>query len=133
MTILVRSISDNISKNLYEIKFNFLIISFVVIMYLFNIFYLKYIDKYCFFIFFNCYFNDILAGTLIISIINFLYLTIDKHFIELKQIFFIVLIVGLIWEYCPFLPEDSIADVYDLIAYQVGGLLYREIYRVIEG
>lgn len=74
--------------------------------------------------FFNCYFNDILAGILFPAYANIL-----LHFAQKRMTWPIVLLFmlfwGIFWEYAvPLFVRTATSDVWDLAAYEAGALFY---------
>ena len=76
----------------------------------------------------TCYFNDILAGVLIISYTNFIlsfYNGGSKEIRSIKYIELLVLVCGLFWEYIsPIFRTDQVTDPIDILAYLAGGIIY---------
>ena len=74
----------------------------------------------------NCYLNDIIAGTLIFALINFILLiAYSKKITRLLTIITIILGIGLFWEYAPHvIKQNAVTDILDIVAYEVGGCIY---------
>lgn len=76
--------------------------------------------------FLSCYFNDILAGTVLIAIANILLLLLTG----LGPLPFwaaccLLLFCGVVWEcLAPGLKPSAVFDPWDFLAYQCGGCLY---------
>lgn len=65
------------------------------------------------------------------SYANLLLLTVRKKVVSLKGILFIVIPAGMIWEFfAPFIKPSTTTDLYDLLCYVIGGVLYYFIVKV---
>ena len=110
---------------------NLFLILFFISLYILNQKYLKYNLDLCFF---RYHFNDILAGGIIITYVNLLFIFLRKPQYCLRQFWIIVcvnIVIGFFWEFItPFYRPDSITDPYDLVAYTSGGCLYYTIINV---
>lgn len=77
-------------------------------------------------IFFNNYFNDILAPIVYLSYLNIISLILVKK--ELKSpliIFSIIIICSFFWEFVAlFVKQGSVFDPIDVISYFIGGLIF---------
>lgn len=75
--------------------------------------------------FMSCYFNDIIGSIAFIAYCN---IFIEMHGSYLNNLFYIVsllFVCGLFWEYVtPLFRSDTVADLFDLIAYMCGGFIY---------
>ncbi len=113
---------------IFFIKCNFIIIVIGTILYFVNNIFIKKISAGVAYLnyFINCYFNDILAGTIIIALINIiLILFINKKINKLIYIFLLLLVIGYFWEYVPnLIKENAITDICDIVAYEIGGFIY---------
>lgn len=75
--------------------------------------------------FFQCYFNDCICPLFFLSYSNILLLTTGRKWVSLKSILIVCIGCGLIWEFIgPILKEASTTDVWDIVCYVGGGLLY---------
>ena len=75
--------------------------------------------------FFTCYFNDILAGFIIIAFANLLLSYKRKSVTRLLYIEVICWIAGVFWEYYPrYANIQATFDLIDIVAYSVGGLVF---------
>lgn len=84
--------------------------------------------------FFSGYFNDILAGCLILAFVNLL-LTIAKlpALQYLLPCLIFIFICGLFWELVtPLYLARSVGDPWDIAAYLAGGLLWYLLRRFIK-
>lgn len=76
--------------------------------------------------FLTCYFNDILAGIVLLAITSILLLAAGRP--PLKKwahSALLLLAAGLVWEcLAPFWKPGAVFDWWDFAAYQAGGLLY---------
>ena len=83
-----------------------------------NVFILGYICK--------CHLNDFIGGIVFCSYINTILIlnnkkTIDKYY----QLFIIMIIVSIIWEYvAPLILSYSVSDKWDILAYMLGTTTY---------
>lgn len=74
----------------------------------------------------NCYLNDIIAGTLIMALINtILLIAYSKKITHILTIVTIIFGIGVFWEYAPhIIKQNSVSDILDIIAYEAGGYIY---------
>ena len=81
----------------------------------------------------QCYFNDILAGVVILAYSNLLFIVVRKEehsFRSLIRILFFVFIAGMFWEFiAPMFRRDSVSDLGDIMAYLIGGITYWAMIR----
>jgi len=125
------SIGNRTCSNRYLVIINVIITLLGVGLYAINQMYLKdHLEVK----FFHCYFNDILAGLLIIAYINLLFILVEKSQYCLKRLWSILavnVVIGFFWEFItPFYRHNSITDNYDLFAYIFGGSLYYIVIKV---
>lgn len=107
-------------------NFNICIFCCAVLAYFFNELFLKKYTSGAVLYFFVCYFNDILAGVLMLSFTNYL-LVCSKHSLisSFLHIIIFILICSVFWEFAhTFLPTGGIFDPYDFVAYSFGGIFY---------
>lgn len=108
----------------------------VLFLYALNRFYLKnvivipaisYILK--------CHFNDFLGGIFIIAYINLILEHSNYRHYRVDTVSMavtITIICGIFWEYvAPFFLHQGVSDVYDVIAYVLGGITYLLLWRVV--
>lgn len=80
------------------------------------------------------YFNDAVCGCLIISYANIVLDCYEKEVNWLNSIYSIIVfnaICGVFWEYViPCFREERVSDFKDIIAYVLGGIVYRICYKV---
>ena len=95
-------------------------------LYAINQIILKKITKGYIHLFMVSYFNDLVAGLLIIDIWNIVMILVGyKRTNRLFQIAIINLLIGLFWEYSPNLfRKEAVSDVLDIVAYEIGGVIY---------
>jgi len=76
--------------------------------------------------FLTCYFHDILAGILIVSLTNLLLKQLRLPPLgSFGTVSCFVLLCGLFWEYVtPLYLPRAVSDPWDLLAYWGGGLIY---------
>lgn len=79
----------------------------------------------------RCHLNDFIGGIVFTGYVNLLLESGNrKPLRKLRQILLLMLIAGISWEYViPVFIHRGTADFYDIIAYELGGLLYWEIFR----
>ncbi|WP_172369514.1 hypothetical protein [Sporosarcina jiandibaonis] len=94
-------------------------------MYLLNKFFMRDLLNWSFG---NNYLNDVLAGILIVGIVNALSIIGNQSrllLIRLPRILFFLFFCGMFWEYItPLYIFYSISDPYDVAAYMFGGFCY---------
>ncbi|WP_210469302.1 hypothetical protein [Sporosarcina sp. 6E9] len=80
------------------------------------------------------YLNDVLAGLLIVGIVNILSIYGNQRrllLIKLPRILVFTLLCGMFWEYVtPVYLHYSVSDPFDVAAYMFGGLCYWIIIRM---
>ena len=105
-----------------KINKDIIILIICLILYVINQLFLKKIGI----LFFNNYFNDLLAVPLYFSIINLISLQIsNKEINSLKTLFFITIILSFLGEYVAiFLRKGSVTDYWDILCYFIGMLIY---------
>lgn len=77
-------------------------------------------------IFLDSYFNDILAGCIIVAIVNLL-LSFGRINPSVKPLpcLGLCLVCGLVWEYVtPLYKPSAVCDLWDIAAYMIGGLIW---------
>lgn len=75
--------------------------------------------------FMSCYFNDTIGGITFIAYCNIVFSFYNRKMIKLWQIELILFFAGLFWEYVtPIFRNNTVSDMWDVIAYMIGGLLY---------
>ena len=100
------------------------------LLYLINKYYLRMVFYYPFFRF---YFNDVLAGIVILAYSNIVISLSNVKFnlYSLKNIIVFNLVIGLFWEYVtPLYYSKSTGDPLDVVAYVVGGIVYYLIIKI---
>ena len=100
------------------------------LLYLINKHYLRMVFYYPFFRF---YFNDVLAGIVILAYSNIVISLSNVKFnlYSLKNIIVFNLVIGLFWEYVtPLYYSKSTGDPLDVVAYVVGGIVYYLIIKI---
>jgi uncharacterized membrane protein YdjX (TVP38/TMEM64 family) len=84
--------------------------------------------------FYQCYFNDLLAPVFLLSLIVIMFGMFE---LEIKQYYLFILIgmiAGLCWEYIiPMIKQSSISDVNDLICYFIGINIFYILKRIDAG
>lgn len=83
-------------------------------------------------IFFQGYFNDLLAPILLLAFSNFLLSFYEKEW-KGKNIYIVIVICGIYWEFItPLYKKDSVCDVLDMIMYIGGASIYSLLRFLIE-
>ncbi|MCZ2257801.1 hypothetical protein [Sporosarcina sp. G11-34] len=104
----------------------------VLLLYIVNRLYLKNVLGWSFI---QNHFNDVLAGMLIVAVVNVLAMLGDQRkllLIRFMRILLFTFVCGLFWEYVtPLYVSYSVSDRFDVLAYMTGGLLYWGIIRII--
>lgn len=81
--------------------------------------------------FYQCYFNDLLAPVFLLSLIVIMFGMFE---LEIKHYYLFILIgmiAGLCWEYIiPMIKQSSISDVNDLICYFIGINIFYILKRI---
>lgn len=112
-------------KNNKNIPIDILLILLTSILYIVNKAVLKHIFNGVYRYFFVCYFNDLICPLFFLSYANLLLMIVKKNIKSFKDILFLIVPAGLVWEYlAPFLNPSATADVYDLLCYFAGSVLY---------
>lgn len=79
--------------------------------------------------FLNCYFDDILGNVLFLLLIALAWVHFKPQFqIRLYHVLLLNIVCGLFWEYITPLYRTSTSDIWDVVAYMVGGLLFWYIF-----
>ena len=75
--------------------------------------------------FFICYLNDLICPLFFLSYSNILLYAVDKEIFTLCKVIFICFLCGLIWEFfAPVLKPNSTPDLFDILCYVLGGIIY---------
>lgn len=113
------------------------IVSFgVLLLYSLNRFYLKKaVNVPIITYLLKCHFNDWLGGILIIAYINGI-LNLSRYrghqIATLKAAILTTILCGIVWEYItPYLFHRGTSDIYDVIAYVIGGMTYILLYHTV--
>lgn len=73
----------------------------------------------------SCYFNDFIGSLTFMSYCNIILSLRGWKVYRLWQILLILSGCGIVWEVLtPMFRKNSVADVWDIVAYLLGGLLY---------
>lgn len=81
-----------------------------------------------------CYFNDCIGAITFIAYCNIVMCFSKKKLEKLWQIELILFGCGLFWEIItPIYRNDTVTDIFDIVAYMIGGLLYTFIVRKFGG
>ena len=111
---------------------NIILIITVLALYFLNNTYFKHATSGIVQHMFICHFNDLICPSFLMSYANLLLLTVGKRVVSLKGILFIIIPAGLIWEFfAPFIKPSTTTDLYDLLCYVIGGVLYYFIVKTV--
>lgn len=81
--------------------------------------------------FMNWYFNDIVGACGYCSYCDYASVLFTEKSLTRYSLFLLILISGIVWEYItPMFREDTISDVYDIVAYIIGAGIYIVIRNV---
>ena len=113
------------------IQWSLLVGTAALLLYIVNRLYLKGVMDW---LFIQHYFNDVLAGMVIVAFVNILAVLGNQRRLLLIHIFRILLFTffcGVFWEYVtPLYLSYSVADPFDVLAYMTGGMLYWAVIRI---
>ena len=85
----------------------------------------KKISTGIFYYFFVCYFNDLICPIGFLSYVNIILSFINKKIEKFYQILAFCFLCGFIWEFiAPLFKKNSVTDLWDLLCYCIGGMLY---------
>lgn len=78
-----------------------------------------------------CYYNDIIGSVTFIAYCNVVLSFRKRAFDTLFKIEIVLFIAGLFWEYItPLFRSNTTTDIWDIVAYLIGGFIYWLIYKV---
>lgn len=107
--------------------------SSAILLYIINRLYLKNLFEWTFI---QHYFNDVLAGVLIVAMANVFAVIGGQRrllLISFVRILVFTFVCGVFWEYVtPLYLAYSVSDPLDVFAYMVGGTLYWGIIRLMQ-
>ena len=85
-------------------------------------------------VFFDWYFNDILAGIFFLAYTNLLLCPAKKRLNGFFSNLLYILCWGLAWEYVipDFLPVNATSDIWDVAAYLTGGTIYATLMAILQ-
>lgn len=125
---------NNISNRINFYILNISILSLSVLLYLINIYVIK--GTYASTLFFKNYFNDVLAGIVLLSYTKILLSFYSgKYYLKEKLHWYLLFILpaGLFWEFVtPLYKKSSVADITDILFYLVGGVIYFYLERIFK-
>lgn len=111
---------------------NICMILTVALLYVFNNVFLKKCTEGVINDFFTNHFNDLICPVLLLAYCNII-LPQKMQIKQIHCILFFVLLVGLFWEYVtPLYKVNAIADVWDIVCYLIGGVVYGLILQVVK-
>jgi hypothetical protein len=112
-------------------RLNWILLFASLSLYALNNYLLKGLDIPGLDVFLVSYFNDVLAGVLILSYTNLLLHLVKRVMSKLLTIFAFILCCSFVWEFvAPYFKAGAVFDWFDFVAYQLGGLLYWTLFRV---
>lgn len=111
------------------LKFDLSVILIVAVLYCINRFCLKQIIDFSIISYIlKCHFNDFLAGIGFIAYLNCLFFVSKFNSIRVDKMSIVVCIEafsGVLWEYIlPMLFRHGTSDIWDILAYILGGMAY---------
>jgi len=113
------------------VKGNVVIIIICILMYICNELYLKNSFSS---IWIHGYFNDCLAGIILLAYVQIVLLPFFTKKISFTQTIVLVFFSGLYWEFiAPLYRMEAVTDHRDLIAYELGGIICFMINKIIIG
>ena len=111
-------------------KKNLLVILITVLLYLLNQQFKGQISNESIKWFMSCYFNDIIGGMTFIAYSNIIFSFRKIIIAKLWHIELLMFSCGIFWELItPIYRTDTVSDVWDILAYMIGGLLYSFLIR----
>lgn len=73
----------------------------------------------------RCYLNDLVCPLFFLGYCQILLIWIDREIKSYWKCMLLIMIAGCVWEYgAPFINAKSVSDVWDLVCYFVGGMVY---------
>lgn len=113
-----------VKQHFMQVKYDLIIFVMCFVLYGLNEMYFKKQISILYW-FFTGYYNDILAPIILLSYSNILILIfMKKKIMNFIGLSLFVMTVGLYWEYITPLYKHSTSDIYDLLAYYIGFLIY---------
>lgn len=84
--------------------------------------------------FLHCYFNDVIGGMVVMFCVDLIIsLAYTEFYLKYWHVLLIILGCGVFWEYVtPLYRKDSVSDIFDIVAYVVGGILFWKIQSLIK-
>ena len=106
-------------------KFKIFIIILSVSLYLLNRLFLKDFSEGLAHWFLVCYWNDITGAIAFSSCVTLIIYHYTRKEIHIGELILILLMCGLFWELVtPLFRKNSVCDFWDIVAYEVGGIVY---------
>lgn len=113
------------------VKVNVANIIICILMYVCNELYLKRNSSS---VWINGYFNDCLAGIILLAYVQIVLLPFFTKKISFTQTIVLVFFSGLYWEFiAPLYRREAVTDYRDIIAYEIGGIICFMINKIIIG
>ena len=113
-------------KNFHNIS----IITVIAVLYFLNQRYKTAIDNEYLRFFMTGYFNDIIGCIALASYINLVFSIFSYKDYKIWYIMGIIFVAGLFWEFItPLFRKDTVTDMFDLLAYLIGGSIYCSILK----
>ena len=111
-------------------KKNLIIIGITVALYIINRIVKNSIPIEAIRWFMTCYFNDTIGGMTFMAYCNIVFSFYNRRIIKLWQIELLMFFCGIFWEYLtPMFRANTVSDIWDVLAYMIGGFLYWIITR----
>jgi hypothetical protein len=84
-------------------------------------------------VFFNWYFNDILAGIFFLAYTNLLLFFVKRRIQKFLPCVFYIFFFGIACEYIfpPLLHINATDDIFDIIAYLIGSIIYASSVKIL--
>lgn len=120
-----------IQESIIQKPWNIIAFLFCTLLYLLNEYYIKLYSQGILYYISICYLNDVLASVLFLSYTNIILWTNKRELKTLDSIVTVCIGTGVIWEYgARYLKDNSTVDMYDFVAYILGGIVYWHLNRV---
>lgn len=78
----------------------------------------------------SCYFNDVVGGVTFMAYCGLVFEQYHRSMTKVWQIILLMMCCGFFWEYViPIFRPNTISDLWDILAYVCGGIIYWLIIR----
>ena len=116
---------EKLVESIRKRPINLVLLIFVISAYLLNNLFLKEHSRGFLWLFFVCYFNDLICPLLFFSYANILLIMIGREIEHLWLICLISLCTSCVWEFiAPLMKPSSTTDPLDVLCYTIGGIVY---------